>query len=371
MTSMASRLEVFDPECRIRPGFLVLAMVSPALDDSLDPRVIPFPGQGTNSASRVVLDDPVRGEARVLIAGSPTLLATLAKARHVARCQLPVLIQGETGTGKELVARLIHDHSPRRTQRFIEVNCAAFPDTLVESALFGHEKGAFTGAEQRHTGYFERADQGTLLLDEIGEMPSAMQAKLLRVLEEQTFERVGGEEMLKVDARIIATTNRDLELEVGDGRFRIDLFYRLNALTLHLAPLRARIEEIPHLVHHFIERFANQGVVPVQGIAPKALRCLLEYTWPGNIRQLRNVIQHACALAQDHCIELDDLPELPRSSAKPAARSNQTLAEIERDTILETLRQVGGNRTAAALRLGVTTRTLQNKLKLYRQTEAA
>ncbi|MBI1833099.1 MAG: sigma-54-dependent Fis family transcriptional regulator [Planctomycetes bacterium] len=347
------------------------------LPDSEPPAVIPFPdlsagGSGSASApTRTMVADPLGGEARVIIACSESLLAVSAKAKRIARSKIPVLIEGETGTGKELIARLIHEHSPRAGQRFVEVNCAALPDHLVESELFGHEKGAFTGADQRHRGYFERADRGSLMLDEVGEMPLAMQAKLLRVLEEETFARVGGEQIIKTDVRIIATTNRSLEREVGEHRFRGDLFYRLNALTLHLTPLRERREEIPHLVRHFIEQFGGQGVVTVAEISHRALQCLMDYNWPGNIRQLRNVIQHACAVAQDERIDVADLPELPRSSVLLGRKAAQTLAEIERDAILETLREFGGNRTAAAARLGVTPRTLHNKLKLYRQSEAA
>ena len=339
--------------------------------------ILPFPHVASDAteadtSGRIVLNDPLRGEARVLIASSTALLDALAKAKHVARSKVPVLIQGETGTGKELVARLIHEHSPRKDRPLVPVNCAAFSESLVESELFGHEKGAFTGADQRHAGYFERADGGSVLLDEIGEMPLKLQAELLRVLEEETFARVGGEQLLTVNVRIIATTNRELEREIHEGRFRSDLFYRLNAVTLFLPPLRSRAQEIPHLVQYFIERYGDQGIVPVHSIAPKALQLLQEYQWPGNIRQLRNVIQHACVLAHGARIEVHDLPALPDGTITSAPLNHpQTLAEIERDRILETLREVGGNRTAAALRLGVTTRTLQNKLKLYREETAA
>jgi two-component system response regulator HydG len=322
-------------------------------------------------AARVLLSDSLRGEKRVMIARSDIFLDLVAKARKVAASKAPVLIQGETGTGKELIARIIHDHSPRAAKPLIQVNCAAFSDNLVESELFGHERGAFTGADQRHIGYFERADRGSLLLDEIGEMPRSLQAKLLRVLEEETFERVGGEQLLKVDVRIVATTNRNLDVESAEGRFRTDLFYRLNALTLHLPPLRARKDEIPLLVHHFMERFSAESSVRIDSVSGNALKMLMDYAWPGNIRQLRNVMQHACAMAQESRLEIHDFPALPNGAAKVLPASGQTLAEMERRAILETLREVGGNRTAAALRLGVTTRTLQNKLKLYRECEAA
>jgi transcriptional regulator with PAS, ATPase and Fis domain len=348
-------------------------------DRRSDVEIIPFPGavieaspQSESSTGRVVLDDPLRGEARVLVAASDSLLNAITKAKRIARSKTPVLIQGETGTGKELIARLIHENSPRRDKELVQVNCAAFSEALIESELFGHEKGAFTGADQRHSGYFERADGGSILLDEIGEMPLKLQAKLLRVLEEETFERVGGEQLVKVDVRIIATTNRNLESEASERHFRSDLLYRLNAMTLYLPPLRARVEEIPHLVQIFIERFGAEGSVPVRTISARALQLLQQYAWPGNIRQLRNVVQHACVFAQGCQIEVQDLPPLTHSTSKTVPLpGRQTLAEIERQTILETLREVGGNRTAAALRLGVTTRTLQNKLKLYREEIAA
>jgi DNA-binding NtrC family response regulator len=319
-----------------------------------------------------VLRDPSGGDARELIAGSKALCSVIEKAKSVARSKLPVLIQGESGTGKELLARLIHEHSPRCKKNLVQINCAAFSENLIESEIFGHEKGAFTGADQRHLGYFERAHQGSLLLDEIGEMPMRMQAKLLRVLEEEAFERVGGEQMLRVDVHLIATTNRDLGQEIARGMFRNDLYYRLNALQLHVPPLRVRRQEIPALVQYFIRRFAKEGATEVTSIAADALQLLLAYGWPGNIRQLRNVIHYACVLARGERIEASDLPMLPQPGTEGVANTaGQTLAQIERQIILDTLRDVGGNRTAAALRLGITTRTLQNKLKRYREEEAA
>ena len=322
-------------------------------------------------AGRLLLNDSDTGDVRHLIARSEAFLEVLEKAKRVAHSKLPVLIQGETGTGKELLARLIHDASPRRGRRFLPVNCAAFSESLVESELFGHEKGAFTGADQRHLGCFERADQGSLLLDEIGEMPLALQAKLLRVLEEEVVDRVGGERSLKVDVRLIATTNRDLEQEMTLGQFRRDLFYRLNAMPLQVPALRTRLQDIPPLVRLFIEQYGAQGTVLVKDITAKALDLLLGYSWPGNVRQLRNVIHHACVLARGERIDTGDLPPLRDSApAVLATGSKQTLAEIERQIILDTLREVGGNRSAAALRLGVTVRTLQNKLKRYREEAA-
>jgi two-component system response regulator HydG len=322
-------------------------------------------------AERLILGEPLAGDARAMIAGSQALQLLIAKARRVARSKVPILIQGESGTGKELLARLIHESSSRRTGPFIQVNCSAFQETLVESQFFGHEKGAFTGADQRHLGYFERAAGGSLLLDEIGEMPIKLQAKFLRVLEEEAFDRVGGEQLIQVDVRLIATTNRDLDQEVAEGNFRTDLYYRLNAMPLKMPPLRTRLEDIPPLVDYFIERYGDQGSQKVSAIAPQALQELLAHTWPGNIRQLRNVVYHACVMAQGACIQVGDLPELhqPVSEIMPAG-TPYTLAEMERQAILKTLRAVGGNKTAAAQRLGVTVRTLQNKLKKYREAAA-
>ena len=252
------------------------------------------------------------------------------------------------------------------------MNCAAFSESLVESELFGHEKGAFTGAEQRHLGCFERADQGSLLLDEIGEMPLSLQAKLLRVLEvAETFDRVGGEQSLKIDVRLIATTNRDLEQETTLGHLVATCSIGRAAMPLQVPALRTRLQDIPALVHFFIEQYGTQGAVRVKDIERRALDLLLGYSWPGNVRQLRNVIHHACVLARGTCIETGDLPPLRDvAPTTPVNGSKQTLAEIERRIILDTLREVGGNRTAAALRLGVTVRTLQNKLKRYREEAA-
>jgi DNA-binding NtrC family response regulator len=321
---------------------------------------------------RFSLPDPAGDDIRELIVRSDAFLKVIEKARTVARSTVPVLIQGESGTGKELLARLIHEHSPRCKNRFVQINCAAFSETLIESEMFGHERGAFTGADQRHAGYFERAHEGSLLLDEIGEMPLKMQAKLLRVLEESAFERVGGEQLLRVNVRVIATTNRDLEQEIARGMFRNDLYFRLNAVLFHIPPLRVRPQDILPLLRHFVARFGKEGAVEVTSIAPAAQEMLLAYAWPGNVRQLRNVIHHACVMARGCRIEPDDLPPLPQAFGEPSCvPPNRTLAEMERQKILETLREVGGNRTAAALRLGVTTRTLQNKLRRYREDEAA
>ena len=305
-----------------------------------------------------------------LITESPLMRKAIEQARRVALSKAAVLVEGESGTGKELVARLIHQSSPRAAQPFIRVNCAALSEGLVESELFGHEKGAFTGADHEHSGRFERAHHGTLLLDEIGEMPLKLQAKLLRVLEQEEFERVGGDRLLKVDVRIVATTNRNLERECSQGGFRRDLYYRLSGVEIRLPPLRSRPEDIPPLVQHFLARVGHEGLIAVIDIAPRGLELLQACSWPGNVRQLRNVIHRSCILATGNRIRAEDLPEL-HEVASPIIPTGQTLAEIERQIILQTLREVGGNKTAAAQRLGVTTRTLLNKVKRYRELDAA
>jgi DNA-binding NtrC family response regulator len=288
------------------------------------------------------------------------------QARLVARSKVAVLIEGESGTGKELLARLIHDASPRAAQPFVQVNCAAFSETLIESELFGHEKGAFTGAESARPGRFELAHGSTMLLDEIGEMPLRLQAKLLRVLEEERFERLGGTRALQVDVRVLATTNRDLQAEVARGQFRGDLYYRLNGVRFVVPPLRHRREEIPRLAEHFFQRFRGESRVPLRGLSARALELLTTHSWPGNVRQLRNVIHRACLLARGVEIQPADLPPTEEGTAQPGTLEGMTLAEIERRVILTTLRSLNGNKTAAAARLGVTPRTLLNKLKKYR-----
>jgi DNA-binding NtrC family response regulator len=313
-------------------------------------------------------DDVARRVAPTLITQSPAMLAVLKQARRVAATKASVLIEGESGTGKELIARLIHSASPRQGRPFIRVNCAALSESLVESELFGHEKGAFTGADQERPGRFERAHGGSLLLDEIGEMPLKLQAKLLRVLEEEEFERVGGVRTLSVNVRAIATTNRDLPSESLRGQFRHDLFYRLSAVRLEVPPLRTRPEDVAPLVQHFIERFGMEGDVSVRSIGAKALDRLTAHPWPGNIRQLRNVVQHACILAEGDEIQVGDLPNLAAPLTAATSMAGRTLDEVERRLIEEALRDTGGNKTAAAKRLGVTPRTLFNKLKKYCQS---
>jgi DNA-binding NtrC family response regulator len=244
-----------------------------------------------------------------IIGESPAIQEVLVKIEQMAPVSSTVLIEGESGTGKELVARAIHDLSPRRAKPFIAVNCAAIPDTLLESELFGHEKGAFTGAAERRLGRFELADGGTIFLDEVGEMAPATQVKVLRVLEDRTFFRVGGTQAIKVDVRVVAATNKALKEEVALGRFRDDLFYRLNVLYIYLPPLRERKTDIPLLVRRFTPEFARQHDRPFRGITPEALQILVDAEWPGNIRQLRNLIESMVVLAPEGEIRASDIPK--------------------------------------------------------------
>ena len=300
----------------------------------------------------------------VLFAG-----AAMAEARrligNVADTPASVLISGESGTGKELVARMIHLASHRRDAVFVAINCAAIPENLMESELFGHEKGAFTGATQARPGKFELAAGGTLFLDEIGELPLALQAKLLRVLQERTFERLGGRREIRADVRIIAATNRDLGAEIREKRFREDLYYRLNVFPIHLPPLRERRDGLPILTEYLVLRAAQQIGRAVSLIEPEVHAAFADYDWPGNIRELQNVIERAVILSSGR-ITLSDLPELIRRPVKrPSVTTDGSLQDLEREAILEVLAQCGGNRRLAAERLGISKRTLQYRLKEY------
>jgi len=289
------------------------------------------------------------------------------QVRLIAPSRATVLIQGESGTGKEVLARAIHLAGPRAKKPFVAVHCAALPETLLESELFGHEKGAFTGAIQRKPGRFELADGGTLFLDEMGEIPLAMQVKLLRVLEEREFMRVGGTQPVKVDVRVIAATNRDLAEEVEEGRFREDLYYRLKVVLFELPPLRHRRADIPLMVRHFLEYFAQENARSVPTITKEAMDHLMAYNWPGNIRELRNIIEHTFVFLRGTEIGAEDLPSQLRAE-KPASeqvnfRLGMKLDEIEENYIKETLRMTDGNRSKAAEILGISRRTLQRRLK--------
>jgi DNA-binding NtrC family response regulator len=284
---------------------------------------------------------------------------------NVAITSANVVILGESGTGKELVARTIHLLSPRRTAGFVPINCAAIPESLLESELFGHEKGAFTGAIQAKRGKFEMAQGGTIFLDEIGDMPLPLQSKLLRVIQERKFERVGGTREIKADVRIIAATHRDLEAEVREKRFRDDLFYRLNVFPISLPPLRQRKDALPQLAEYFVKRFAGQSGKKAKGISQEAMDTLREYNWPGNIRELQNVIERAVILGRENILPAD----LPNTLTDPDSRQGEEYGEslkgLEREAILRALEKVDGNRRKAAQELGISRRTLQYRLKEY------
>ena len=292
---------------------------------------------------------------------------------RVAETETTVLITGESGTGKELVAKAIHQRSPRKDGPFVAINCAAMPESLLESELFGHVKGAFTDARNSRPGLFIKASRGTILLDEIGEMPAGMQAKLLRALQERTVRPVGGDSEQPFDARIIAATNRDLETEVEEKRFREDLFYRINVVRIHVPPLRARGSDILLLAQNFLQRYQPNGSQRVVGIKSGAADRLLSYPWPGNVRELQNCIERAVALAQYDHVGLDDLPEKVREfkSSRITIESNDPtellpMEEVERRYILRVLEAVGGNKTLAAQVLGFDRRTLYRKLERCR-----
>ena len=290
----------------------------------------------------------------------------------------PVLISGETGTGKELVARTIHERSPRAKQPFVAVNCSAIPDTLLESELFGHEKGAFTGALDRRAGLFELADSGTIFLDEITEMSGALQAKYLRTLQDGTLRRLGGKAELQVDVRVVAATNKKPLTAVEDGRFREDLYYRLNVLSIAMPPLRHRAEDIPVLVDAFIQEFNAKYDRAVTGVSDAGMKRLVEHAWPGNVRELRNTIERAVVASDADSITPEYLVLGPAAAPPPAAAPDSvvlpvgsTLESAERELLLRTLASTGNNKTRAADILGITPKTLHNKLQRYAAEERA
>ena len=294
-----------------------------------------------------------------LIAGDPAMLRVVELMRKVAPTHATVLISGESGTGKEIIARCIHRNSPRAQRVFVPVNCAALSPTLIESELFGHERGAFTGAAGQHAGRFERAAGGTLFLDEIGELEAGLQAKLLRVLQEKTFERVGGTRQITADVRILAATNRDLKQSVADGKFREDLYYRLSAFPIEIPPLRERASDIRRLARFFLDRASGELGKPGLTISPEAESVLMDYGWPGNVRELQNSMERVAILC-DGVVEPDDLPVTRTGPARPVL-----FKDIERQAIEEALAENLGNRTRAAKQLGISVRTLQYRLKEY------
>jgi formate hydrogenlyase transcriptional activator len=298
-----------------------------------------------------------------MIGTSPGMRGALNAVRMVAATDSAVLIQGETGTGKELIARAVHDQSPRRHEPFVTLNCAAIPSGLLESELFGHERGAFTGALNSAIGRFQLAHQGTLFLDEIGDMPLELQPKLLRVLQEQEFEKLGSTRTIRVDVRIVAATNRDLSTMVQERRFRADLFYRLHVFPISLPPLRERLEDIPLLVRHFVRTFAERMNKEIHTVQDEVMEMLKRHSWPGNIRELQNFIERSVILTSGPVLSapLGDLKPDFKNAGPQIPAVNRTLADAERDHILQVLRQVdwviGGHR-GAAVRLGLPRTTL-------------
>jgi two-component system, NtrC family, response regulator HydG len=306
-----------------------------------------------------------------IIGSSPPMMELLEMIGYVAPTEATVLVTGESGTGKELVAESLHRNSERRDGPFVKVNCAALVEGLLESELFGHEKGAFTGADRRREGKFVQSDGGTLFLDEIGETSQAMQVKLLRVLQEQELQRVGGEETVKVDVRIIAATNRDLEEEVRKGTFREDLYYRLNVVMLTVPPLRQRREDIPLLVEYFVRKFAEKNRRSVERVTPVCMDLLCRYPWPGNVRELENAIERGVILMRGDQLTEKSLPltiqrqDIVVVSDMAVEDRPGSLFEAEKNMILNTLAETSGNKSEAARRLGITRKTLQNKLHKY------
>ncbi|KPA12928.1 acetoacetate metabolism regulatory protein AtoC [Candidatus Magnetomorum sp. HK-1] len=305
-----------------------------------------------------------------IIGQSPSMLKLLTVASQAAPSEATVLITGESGTGKELIAGVIHYNSPRKDGPFVKINCAAITETLIESELFGHEKGAFTGADRIKDGRILQANGGSIFLDEVSEMPATMQVKLLRVLQERELTRVGGEKVLSVDVRVIAATNKSLPDLIAKGTFREDLYYRLNVIGLDVPPLRQRQEDIPILAHHFLDMFMKKNNKKMKGFTPKFMDTLLRYDWPGNVRELMNVIERSVVLARSEYLddEYNPIIPCPQKSEDTQAFQNITnipLEDIERSAILTTLEAAMGNKSETARRLGITRKTLHKKLKQY------
>ena len=314
-----------------------------------------------------------------LVGESAEMLAAFKTVRQVAPSSSSVLLLGESGTGKELFAQALHQNSPRRQRPFVKVACGALPETLLESELFGHEKGAFTGALFSRAGRFEMASGGTLFLDEIGDISPTVQVKLLRFLEEREFERVGGNRTYKVDVRIVAATHRDLPRRIAEGAFREDLYYRLNVIQVPIPPLRERGNDVVLLAHHFLRKYAQDNAKDVRGISDAALGLLLRHAWPGNVRELENAIERAVVLADTPTLTDEHFPTLRRAEATPAPVvgtlprvriPGSTLADLEKEAILRTLEAVSGSTSRAAAMLGISPRKIQYKIKEYQESGA-
>jgi len=317
-----------------------------------------------------------RFDRRNIIGRSQAMEKLLETVAQVAPSEATVLVTGESGTGKEMIAGALHYNSPRRESPFVKINCAAITESLLESELFGHEKGAFTGAYRRKEGKFLLAHKGSIFLDEISEMSPAMQVKLLRVLQEREFSRVGGEEVLKVDVRVIAATNKDLFAEIGAGRFREDLFYRLNVVTLTLPPLRQRKEDIPLLAQHFLGVFTEKNHKQVKGFTPQAMDRLLRHEWPGNVREIMNAVERGVVMAQTSYLDTKDLTLIPEDFSseekfpvKEFSSVDLPLEEVEKATILKAMDASRGNKSETARKLGITRKTLLAKLRKYKAAQ--
>jgi DNA-binding NtrC family response regulator len=327
--------------------------------------------EAENLSLRQQLDDRFRLDN--IVGESPVMREVLDTVRQVAPTRATVLLLGESGTGKELIAKAIHQLSPRSRKPLVTVHCAALSPTLLESELFGHEKGAFTGAHERRIGRFEQAQGGTLFLDEIGEIDATLQIKLLRFLGERTFERVGSNKTLSADVRLVAATNKDLAALVKTGTFREDLFFRLRVVEIELPPLRERPSDIPLLAQRFLREFAEENSKPVKEFTSDAMDALLRHPWPGNVRELRTAMEHAVVLCRGDRISVRDLPASVRAAgadalgggAAPLARSDLTVKEAEKQLIIRALKECGGNRTLAADKIGMSRRTLHRKLHTY------
>lgn len=332
------------------------------------------------SAENAILRARVSKQRGDMVGRSPSMTSVLDLVRRIADTKTTVLITGESGTGKERIARAIHELSERSARPFLVVNCGALPENLMESELFGHEKGAFTGASGQHTGIFRDASSGTVLLDEVGELPSTLQVKLLRVLQEKRVRPVGSSEEVPVDVRVVAATNRDVEDDVREGLFRQDLYYRLNVIRIELPPLRERREDVPDLIERFVARFASEMGKDVQSLTPDALRAVERYPFPGNVRELENMIERAVALAGSRAIGLGDLP--PEVSGMSASQSpgllalpdegchlDEVLGEVERRLLLQALERSGGVRKNAASLLGITFRSMRYRLAKHGLSE--
>jgi len=308
-----------------------------------------------------------------IISTSPAMKAVMETAVIAAPTDATILITGDSGTGKELFARAIHDQSPRKTNKLVSINCAALNETLLESELFGHEKGAFTGADKKRDGLFLHADKGTVFLDEIGDIPPAMQVKLLRAIQEREIQRIGSDRPIRIDVRIIVATNKHLEQEVKEGRFREDLFYRLNVIHIRIPSLKERPDDIPLLARHFLDRYAQKNRKQFKGFTPVAMDALMKYPWPGNVRELENAVERAVILSMGQYISEKDLPADVVKNFRPDDGSRtpltelggRSLDEVETMALTQTLKQTRGNKTEAAKLLNITRTTLNNKIRKY------